>query len=146
MDSELQLAIALVLADSMLRQTVNQRRPESKLTFEVVHRPDMLIVAIKGEASADQAEELESRLLRAPVAAQPLVVLNLTELTFLSSLAMGALVGYRRTLLRRGVDLRLANLQARVWLALEAAGVAELFPTIDLAEQRKGHSHEDHAA
>src|SRR5262245_17225956 len=146
MGSELQLALALALADSMLRQSVSQRRPESRLALEFVHRPDMLIVAIQGEASSDQAEELEAQLLRAPLDMQPLVVLNLAELTFIGSLAMGALVGYRRALLRRGVDLKLANLQGPVWLSLQAAGLAELFPTIDLAEQRKGHCHEDNAA
>jgi hypothetical protein len=49
-----------------------------------------------------------------------LVVLDLAGLTLLSSLAMGALVEYRRGLRRRDVDVRLANVQAPVWQALEA--------------------------
>jgi hypothetical protein len=47
---------------------------------------------------------------------------------------MGALVAYRRGLWRRGVELRLANVQARVWLALQSAGLGQLFEPIDLQE------------
>ena len=63
-----------------------------------------------------------------------LVVLDLAALTFLSSLAMGALVSYRRGVGRRGVEVRLANVQAQVWSALESAGLGKLFERIDPEE------------
>jgi hypothetical protein len=47
---------------------------------------------------------------------------------------MGALIEYRRGLLRRGVEVRLANVQAQIWLALESAGLGKLFGTIELQE------------
>jgi len=93
-----------------------------------------LLVAIQGEASFEQAEFLSAQLLRIPLEAYSLVVLNLAELTFLSSLAMGALIEYRRDLCRRGVEIRLANVPAQVWLALELAGLRKLFETIDLPD------------
>jgi len=89
-------------------------------------------VAIQGEASFDQAEVLSAQLLRIPLDAYTLVVLDLAELTFLSSLAMGALIEYRRGLGRRGVEVRLANVPAQVWLALESAGLGKLFESIVL--------------
>ena len=111
-----------------------RRRPACKLAFDVERRPHVLLVAIGGEASFDQAEVISAQLLRIPLGAYSLVVLDLAGLTFLSSLAMGALVAYRRGLLRRGVELRLANVQAQVWLALESAGLGKLFELIDLEE------------
>ena len=48
---------------------------------------------------------------------------------------MGALVEYRRGLCRRGVEVRLANVQAQVWLALESAGLGTLFPPIELEQK-----------
>src|SRR5262249_8151856 len=39
-----------------------------------------------------------------------------------------------RGLCRRGVEVRLANVPAHVWLALESAGLGKLFETIDLEE------------
>jgi anti-anti-sigma factor len=119
----------------MTIQTIaTRRKPECKLAFDVERRPHFLLVAIRGEASFDQAEVISAQLLRIPLDAYSLVVLDLAALTFLSSLAMGALVGYRRGLGRRGVELRLANVQARVWLALESAGLGKLFEPIDLEE------------
>ena len=59
---------------------------------------------------------------------------NLAELTCISALAMGALVDYRRGVGRRGLEVRLANVQAPVWLALEWAGLGQLFEPTDLEQ------------
>ena len=114
-----------------------RRKPECKLAFHVERRPYFLLVAIKGEASFDQAEFISAQLLRIPLEAYSLVVLDLAQLTSLSSLAMNALVEYRRGLGRRGVEVRLANVPAQVWLALESAGLGKLFELIDLEESTR---------
>ena len=113
------------------------RQTECKLAFDVERRPHFLVVAIKGDASFDQAEFISAQLLRIPLDGYAVVVLNLAELTFISSLAIGALVEYRRGLVRRGVEVRLANVQAQVWLALETAGLGKLFELIDLEESTR---------
>jgi len=119
----------------MTSQTLaTRRKPEGKLAFHVERRPHFLLVAIQGEASFDQAEGISAQLLRIPLEAYSLVVLNLAGLTFLSSLAMGALVSYRRGLWQRGVEVRLTNVPAQVWLAMELAGLGKLFEAIDLEE------------
>jgi anti-anti-sigma factor len=107
-------------------------KPEAKIEFHIERQPYVLRVAIRGEASFDQAEVLAAQLLRVPLDGAWLVVLDLAELTCLSSLAIGALVSYRRGLGLRGVEVRLANVQAQVWLALESAGLGKLFERIDL--------------
>jgi anti-anti-sigma factor len=117
-----------------IQTTATRRKPEGKLAFHVERRPHFLLVAICGEASFDQAEVISAQLLRTPLEAYSLVVLDLAALTFLSSLAMGALVEYRRGLGRRGVEVRLANVQAKVWLALEAAGLWKLFEPLELEQ------------
>ena len=109
-----------------------RRKPEAKIEFHVERRPQLLRVAIRGEATFDQAEVLSAQLLRVPLDGAWLVVLDLAGLTFLSSLAMGALVSYRRGLGRRGVEVRLANVQAQVWSALQSAGLGKLFERIVL--------------
>ena len=111
-----------------------RRKPECKLAFHVERRPHLLLVALRGKASFDQAEVISAQLLRIPLGAYSLVVLDLAGLTFLSALAMGALVAYRRGLWRRGVELRLANVPAQVWLALEVAGLGQLFAPMDLEQ------------
>jgi anti-anti-sigma factor len=119
----------------MIIQTIAPRRkPECKVAFHVERRPHFLLVAFKGEAGFEQAEVISAQLLRIPREGYALVVLDLAELTYLSSLAMGALVEYRRGLYRRGAEIRIANVQAQVWLALESAGLGKLFEQIDLEE------------
>jgi anti-anti-sigma factor len=114
--------------------TATRRKPEGKLAFHVERGPHFLLVAIQGAASYDQAEVISAQLLRIPLDAYTLVVLNLAELTSLSSLAMGALIEYRRRLWPRGVEVRLTDVPAPVWLALEVAGLGKLFELIDLQE------------
>ena len=122
----------------MTNQTIpTQRNHPYQVSFHVEHRPCFLVVAIRGEASFGQAEAISAELLRIPLDAYSLVVLDLADLTFISSLAMGTLVDYRRNLWRRGIEVRLANVQAQVWLALESAGLLGLFQPIDLDEQTR---------
>ena len=122
----------------MTTQTVPPRRkPEGKLAFHVQRGPQGLLVAIRGEASVEQAEVLSAQLLRVFLEAHALVVLDLAELTAISSLAMRALVEFRRALCRRGGAVRLANVPAQVWLALESAGLGQLFEPMPLEELRR---------
>jgi anti-anti-sigma factor len=107
------------------------RKRAGQLTFRVQRGPSFLCVAIQGEASFDQAEVIAAQLLRVPLDGHSLVILDLAGLTFLSSLAMGALVEYRRGLRRRGVEVRLANGQTPVRLPLELAGLWGLFKPLD---------------
>ena len=79
-----------------------RRKPACKLAFHVERGPPWLTVALRGEARFDQAEVISAQLLRIPLDAYSLVVFDLAELTSLSSLALGALVAYRRGLCRRG--------------------------------------------
>jgi anti-anti-sigma factor len=113
---------------------INARRPkpESRMAFHVERRPQFLIVAIKGDTSFEQAEFISRELLRIPLDGYSLVVLDLAELTFISSLAMRSLLEYRRDLGRRGVEVRLANVQEPVWMTLELAGLWKLFQPMDL--------------
>jgi anti-anti-sigma factor len=116
------------------QNSVTRRKLESKVAFHVERRHQFLVVAIKGEASFEQAEVISAQLRRTSLDGYWLVVLDLAELTFISSLAMNALVEYRRGLARQGVEVRLANVPAPIWSALEMAGLWTLFEPFYLEE------------
>jgi anti-anti-sigma factor len=117
----------------MTSQTLPTRRqPDCQLAFHVERSPYFLLVTFRGEASFDQAEGISPQLLRPLLEAYSLVVLNLAELTFLSSLAVDALLELRRVLWQRGVEVRLTNVPSQIWLTLELAGLGQLFESIDL--------------
>ena len=117
----------------MTTQTMARRpKRECKMKFQVERRPHFLVVAIKGDASFDQAELVSAQLLQISFEEYSLVVLDLAELTFISSRAIRALFEFGLALRQRGVEVRHANVQAHVWLALEAAGLGNVFEPMDL--------------
>jgi anti-anti-sigma factor len=96
---------------------------------------DGLVIRIKGEASVGCASALLAGLL-VPAAHRPAVVtLDLSELHWISSLAMGALVAYCQGVVRTGGRVRLAEeMQPEVCEALARVGLFDLFETTAGAE------------
>jgi anti-anti-sigma factor len=86
------------------------------------------VIHLKGEATFTQGRVLQSGLLALSACRPRRVTLDLSELTFLSSLALGVLVEFRRGVVRAGGCVRVApNLHPQVREALEAAKLIELF-------------------
>jgi anti-anti-sigma factor len=92
---------------------------------------DGMVIRVEGEAGADCAEALRAGLL-APAACRPTVVmLDLSELRFISSLAMGVLVTYRRGVVRAGGRVRMGGqMPPAVREALARAGILDLFEIV----------------
>jgi anti-anti-sigma factor len=90
--------------------------------------PGEVIVRIAGEASIEQADQLTGALLGLSCRRPPLITLDLTGLSFVSSLAMGVLVAFRQGVVRAGSRVRLgATLQEPVREALARAELLTLF-------------------
>ena len=108
------------------------RRTPAVPTVEVAvnDTSEGMVIRVKGEARAEFAGALLDGLL-GPTARRPaLVTLDLSELRFISSLAMGVLVTFRRSVVRTGGRVRLAEeLQPAVKEALMRAELFDLFAT-----------------
>ena len=90
--------------------------------------PDEMIVRVKGEARVESAGALLSSLLVPAARRRAVVTLDLSELCSISTLAMGVLVAYRRSVIRRGGRVCLAErLQLSVKEALARAELLDLF-------------------
>jgi anti-anti-sigma factor len=86
------------------------------------------VVRLRGEAGVAEAGALEASLLRLVARRPARVTFDLSELLFLSSLAMGVLTAFRRGVVRAGGEVRLAPaLQPRVCEALDRAGLMGVF-------------------
>jgi anti-anti-sigma regulatory factor len=98
------------------------------IEVSVSETPEEMAVRVAGQASIGLADELASTLLWVSVRRPPLVTLDLSGLSHLSCLAMGALVTFRRGVVRAGGRVRLAAaLQGSVRESLERAGLLALF-------------------
>jgi len=99
--------------------------------FDVVsHGPDARVVHVVGEIDTLTAPVLRTRLDE-QVAAVPLLVLDLTDVTFLGSAGLAVLVAAKDEADRRRHTLRLVPGSRIVTRALEATGLLGIF---DIAE------------
>ena len=72
--------------------------------------------------------------MRASAAHPNVAILDLAGLTFVSSLAMGSIVSFRKGLIRRGGRLLACNVQPLVLDCIKRARLNELFEVFDSLE------------
>jgi anti-anti-sigma factor len=109
---------------------VKRPEPALRLEVEVGETWKGPIVRLRGEAGVAEATTLEACVLRLSAARPACVTFDLSELVFLSSLAMGILVAYRRGAVRTGTRVCLVpDLHPAVREALDRAGLMRFFET-----------------
>jgi anti-anti-sigma factor len=89
---------------------------------------DGIVIRVKGEARTEFAGVLRDGLLTAVARRPAVVTLDLSELQFISRLALGVLVWFRHGVVRSGGRVLLADeIQPAVREILERAGLLALF-------------------
>jgi anti-anti-sigma factor len=103
-------------------------QPVLPLSVVVAEGQGEVVVRLAGEAGVRQVGELSGALLRLSARRPPLVVFDLSALSFISCLALSVLVAFRRSLARAGGRVHMAAaLQEPVRQALERAELLALF-------------------
>jgi anti-anti-sigma factor len=92
-------------------------------------------VRLEGEAGIHAADRMQLILMRLVARRMPLVVVDLSGLTFLSSLAMGALVRFCRDLGRWGGRLKLAAIPPVIYESLQTSRLNLLFEVCATVEE-----------
>jgi anti-anti-sigma factor len=85
-----------------------------------------ILVRVQGEAGYLESDVLDRALMSLRARRPALVTFDLSELHFLASLALGILVGFRRSAIQHGGRVRLTALQPNVRETIEQAGLARL--------------------
>jgi anti-anti-sigma factor len=106
----------------------------ANLKIEVEQKPQAVVARLVGEAGIDEADELD-RSLRLLSAAKPaLVVLDLSGMSYIASMGIGALVKFRNEISHGGGRVVLAALRPLVLDTFKHAGLLRVFqayPTVD---------------
>jgi anti-anti-sigma factor len=103
-----------------------------RLEVSVSEAAEELVVHVAGEAGVAQSSALTVALLRLSARRVPQVTLDLSGLSLLSSLAMGAMAAFRRGIVRAGGRVRLVACMAQtVRESLERTGMIALFEQAD---------------
>jgi anti-anti-sigma factor len=107
-------------------------KPPPRLAVALLEAGDEVIVMLGGEAGIAEVGTLEDSLLPLSTWSPKSVTFDLTELRFISSLALSVLVDFQQAEFRRGVTVRLASdIQPNVRELLRITGVLELFSHVD---------------
>jgi anti-sigma B factor antagonist len=103
--------------------------PVSELTLDTIKTPNEIVVRCAGRITSTSAGTLQTTV-RALIAQENRIALDLTDVTYLDSSGLGALVSVYLSAKRQHCDLRLINLSQRV---------KELFQLTRLAKVFEGH-------
>lgn len=99
---------------------------------------DVILAQVIGEADIVNADKLETLCL--PLVAQRprRMVVDLSQLTFISSLAMGKLVAARKSIVKHGGEVIIAAPSPLVHEALRRARLHDLFTIVSSVEEARG--------
>lgn len=100
----------------------SRARPETTLAVSWSVEGDHLVAGLSGEIDAATARQLPDAVL-AVLGGEPVVVVDLAEVTFLDSSLLGALVHCRAELAERGVECRVRNPAPQARRILEIASL-----------------------
>lgn len=89
------------------------------------------VLSVRGEIDVSTAPELRDRLLGVAQEGHSTVVVDLSEVTFLDSTALGVLVSGLKRFRAAGGNLRLVVTGRSVSKVLEITGLIEVFPIFD---------------
>lgn len=123
------------LAVAHVRPAGRHRRPSTAghgIEVEVSQTTDEMVIRIAGDATVETAGEFLNGLLFPSTRRQLVVVIDLSALRSISCLAMGVLVAYCRSVLRRGGQVRLyEKLQPAVKEMLVQAKLLDFFEIVE---------------
>lgn len=92
------------------------------------------VLSVRGEIDVQTAPELRERLVQVSQNGHKTVVVDLSEVTFLDSTALGVLVSGLKRFRSDGGDLRLVVTGRGVAKVLEITGLVDVFQIFDTAQ------------
>ncbi len=100
--------------------------------FEVSdsEQPGVLVLHARGEIDVATSPELHELLVAVIERAPQLVIVDLTEVSFIDSTGLGVLVGAVRDVRAGGGDMRLVVTQPQIIKLLELTGLDEVFSVV----------------
>lgn len=102
---------------------------------------DALLISLKGDAGMASIDVLEPELSKICERKPSLAVLDMTGLTFISSMGMGSLVSFQRGVQRCGGKVRIAGLQPMLAEVFRRARLHDVFEIHDSVDEALGNAN-----
>jgi anti-sigma B factor antagonist len=102
--------------------------PEFEVT--VSKKPGIPVLAVRGEIDVASAPELHASLSDLIRQGSEIVMVDLSEVSFIDSSGLGALVGAEKEMRGAGHELRLVVTQPQIMRLLELTGLDQVFTVV----------------
>ncbi len=93
------------------------------------------ILDLKGELDAHTASDLEAAIHKCQSGGNFQIVVNGADLMYISSAGLGVFMAYIEEIRENGGDLKITNLQAKVFNVFDLLGFPMLFDIFDTEEE-----------
>ncbi|HAM02510.1 MAG TPA: anti-sigma B factor antagonist [Acidimicrobiaceae bacterium] len=109
----------------------------TEVNFEVTEsdREGMPVLSVRGEVDVSTAPELRERLLALAEGGETTAVVDLSQVSFVDSTALGVLVSGVKRLRSEGGDLRLVVTEPRISKVFEITGLTDVFKIYASADE-----------
>ena len=105
----------------------NRPTPDQTLRVEVQQRGDLAIVKLSGSASMDVCSTLQERLYDLIDLEVKRLVLDMSELDFMSSVGLGAIIAAHLRARHRNCEIRIVGPKPRILELLDLTRLTRLF-------------------
>ena len=105
----------------------NLSAPDEAFRVSVEHRGEIAIVRLSGSANMDNSGSLQDRLYEAADLPIKCLVLDLSQLDFMSSVGLGAIMAAHLRCQHRNCQIKLVGPQPRIVELLDLAQITRLF-------------------
>ena len=110
------------------------RKPSESLDIEVRQIGQAAVVWVHGSTGMVEAQKLTDELLRLAQRAVPVIVLDLSDMEYISSAGLGAILRARKALREYKGEVRLVHPQPLIRILLETTRLTQLLPLFSTVE------------
>jgi anti-anti-sigma factor len=101
------------------------------LHVEIYESPEAVVIRLEGEAGLAAAEGIQAPLSLVVARRPAVVILDLADLLFATSLFLGTMVGFRRGIVRQGGRVKIVGLTERMRGILTSTRLIDLFEVVE---------------
>jgi anti-sigma B factor antagonist len=109
--------------------------PDANFEMAETDRGGVPVVKVQGEVDVSTAPELRERLLAIAEEGKPVVIVDLSDVSFIDSTALGVLVSALKRFRSGGGDLKLVVTEPHIVKVLEITGLTEVFEIYARSEE-----------
>lgn len=105
------------------------------LTIKQEIKDSIEIITLSGILNADTSPNLEEVLDSVAEKPSPKILMNIPELTYISSAGIGCFIGVIKKIRTKGGDIRFVKMDSRVYRVFSLLDMTDFFKTFDSLEK-----------